>query len=136
MHAKELTSGLKSLADLVRQADNFELYSKLLELYSMALELREENFTLKQKLTDQTTLKKLASRIERHTQPFITLKEDPDSLIYCAHCWDVKGKLVQTNISKISYTFDCPECKNRGAYDEEQNAQYLRTHRRVGVSII
>ena len=85
MNAKELTDGLKNLADIVRQGDNFELYSKLLDLYSKALDLQEENFELKQKLADQDSLRELTSRIERHTQPFITLKDDSDHLIYCAH---------------------------------------------------
>lgn len=54
MIPNELSSGIRSVADIVKKADNLELYSKLLELLEKALELQEENQSLKRQLADRS----------------------------------------------------------------------------------
>ena len=134
MKTNELSSGIKSAADIVRKGDNLELYAMLLDLYAKALELQDENKELKEKLSEKSSIDSLRDRIIRHEQPFITLKEDDPQIYYCAHCWDSKDKLIQLNTFPRSAEFFCSECKNTGVYDKAVNDSYER--KRQGVSIL
>ena len=136
--ANELSSGIKNVAETVKKAENLELYSTLLDLYEKALELQDENRELKDRLADRDYIESIRMRIIRHDQPVITLKDDEDSVLYCAHCWDSKEKLIQVNTKPSSAEFNCPSCKNEGVYDSEKHEQYIRYNRarRKGVSYL
>lgn len=97
MKSNKLSTGIKNVADIVKKADNLELYAMLLDLQSKALELQEENAQLKQQLADRSRIESLRARIIRHDQPFITLQDDDNHILYCAQCWDSKEKLIQMN---------------------------------------
>ena len=132
MKSNELSTGIKNVADIVKKADNLELYAMLLDLQSKALELQEENAQLKQQLADRSRVESLRSRIIRHKQPFITLKDDEDKIFYCAHCWESKEKLIQVNTEPRPATFICPSCKNEGVYDQEAHERYEESRRYKG----
>lgn len=139
MKANELSAGIKNVADIVKRADNLELYAMLLDLQSKALELQEENAQLKQQLADRSRIESLRSHIIRHDQPFITLKDDDNQIIYCAHCWDTKEKLIQVNTEPKPAVFTCPSCKNSGVYDQgthDRYEEYKRRRRTPGVSVL
>ncbi len=133
MNSNKLSSGIKNVADIVKKADNLELYAMLLDLYGKALDLQQENAELKSKLADISEQKSIANKVLRHHQPYITIKDEVPSLMYCAHCWDSQGKLIQINSSPRSAEFFCPDCKNSGVYDEAANAQYERARQGIGV---
>lgn len=135
MKSNELSAGIKNVADIVKKADNLELYAMLLDLQSKALELQEENAQLKQQLAERSRIESLRSRIIRHQQPFITLKDDEDKLFYCAHCWDSKEKLIQVNTNPHKATFTCPSCKNEGVYDQEARNRYVEANKPRGPRI-
>ncbi|MCR5766186.1 MAG: hypothetical protein K6G09_09460 [Treponema sp.] len=114
-----LYEGIKDVANLVQKADNIELYKQLLDLSAQALdmqskisELTNENKALKEQ-------QDLSNRIERHKEPYITLKDDELHILYCSHCWDVNKKLIQGECD-INGHFYCPECKYRFVYDREK----------------
>ena len=138
MMSNDLSSGIKNVADIVKKAENLELYAMLLDLQSKALELQEENAQLKQQLSDQSRIESLRSRIIRHDQPFITLRDDDDHILYCAQCWDSKEKLIQMNTEPSSAEFICPSCKNTGVYDRQKYEQYIqyKKARRKGVTYL
>lgn len=58
-------------------------------------------------------------KIIRHQQPFITLKDDENEIIYCSRCWDVKHKLVQVRCNEYGW-FNCVECENTGIFDQKK----------------
>lgn len=58
-------------------------------------------------------------RIIRHQQPFITLKDDENEIIYCSRCWDVNHKLVQVRCNEYGW-FNCVECENTGIFDQKK----------------
>ena len=93
-----LYDGIKDVAKVMQQADNIELYQKLLE----------ENAELKKS-------KDIESKIVRHKRPFLTLDEDRLNLKYCATCWDNQRKLIQMKpIDSISYPeLWCNVCKSK-----------------------
>ena len=82
MKSNELSAGIKNVADIVKKADNLELYAMLLDLQSKALELQEENAQLKQQLADRNRIESLRARITRHDQPLITLQDDEKHILY------------------------------------------------------
>lgn len=138
MIPNELSSGIRSVADIVKKADNLELYSKLLELLEKALELQEENQNLKRQLADRSRIDAIRERIIRHSQPYITLKDDSEEFYYCAHCWDSNEKLIQLNTNTKSASFTCPSCKNTGIYDQGVNDRFeeSRRYRRPRITAI
>lgn len=62
-------------------------------------------------------------RIIRHKQPFITLKDDANEIIYCSRCWDVNHKLVQVRCNEHGW-FNCVECENTGIFDQKKADAY------------
>lgn len=105
-----LYEGIKDVAKIVQQADNIDLYRQLLDLGAQALDmqseimrLQEENAKLKGDLYKQ-------QNVERHEGIFITLKDDPYKIPYCASCYGKDGKLIQMFNYKPEY-YRCPACK-------------------------
>ena len=129
MKTNELSSGLKSAAEIVRKADNLELYSMLLDLYTIALELQEENKKLKEQAMDRSRIEAIRERVIRHTQPIITLKDDDDCICYCAHCWDSQQKLIQINKVIRSGEAICPACRNTCVYDQQIHNRYIESRK-------
>lgn len=115
-----LYDGIKDVAKIMQQTDNIELYQKLIELSSQALDMQE----LIVKLTDENKslkeLNKLEKNIIRHKDTYITLKDDPNGLVYCSCCWDEKRKLIQGQTDENGMYW-CPSCKYHGYYDKEKN---------------
>lgn len=116
MNFSSLYSGIKELGKIYQKIDNIEIQKKLLDLSEQALEmqneilrLQEENIKLKQK-------EDVLSKIERHKDAFITLKDDKKGIIYCSNCWDSKGLLVQGQ-SDNDGTYYCYNCKEKKYYD-------------------
>ena len=111
-----LYEGLKDVANLVQKADNIGIYKQLLDLSAQALEMqnRISELTAENKaLKDQQDL---SNRIERHKEPYITLKDDEQQILYCSHCWDADRKLIQVETNGEG-VYDCPHCKYEGYYD-------------------
>lgn len=79
------------------------------EMQNEILRLQEENIKLKQK-------EDVSTKIERHKDAYITLKDDKEKIIYCANCWDSRGVLVQGQ-SYNDGTYYCSTCKEKKYYD-------------------
>ena len=78
MDFSSLYSGIKELGKIYQKIDNIEIQKKLLDLSEQALEmqneilrLQEENIKLKQK-------EDVSTKIERHKDAYITLKDDKE----------------------------------------------------------
>jgi hypothetical protein len=94
-----------------------ELYEQLIDLGAQALELQHEVHRL---TVENDELKKknlLESQIERHKEPYLTLRYDSERIIYCARCWDYEKKLVQVKCSDTA-TYRCTQCNNKGTFEE------------------
>lgn len=108
-----LYDGIKDAAKLMQQADNIDLYRKLLDLSAEALDLQAENAQLKEELRELHRQKDVTDRIIRHKHPFITLLGEPEQK-YCATCWGKEKQFIQM-LSYIYYgapTLRCPNCKS------------------------
>ena len=117
-----LYEGIKDVAKIVQQADNVDLYRRLIDLCAQALDMQnminklsEENAILKKK-------QDIEERIQRHSELYLTLKNE-DTILYCSHCWDNERKLIQ--VSTQSGLYQCPHCHLKGIYDENEYKLYL-----------
>ena len=117
-----LYEGIKDVAKIVQQADNVDLYRRLIELSAQALDMQnminklsEENAILKKK-------QDIEERIQRHSELYLTLKNE-DSILYCSHCWDNERKLIQ--VSTLNGLYQCPHCNLKGIYDQNEYKRFL-----------
>lgn len=112
-----LYEGIKDVAKVVQQADNVELYKKLLDLSAQALDMQAEIAQLKEENAELKKRKAISDKIIRHKEAYITL-DGEEELHYCSHCWDSEEKLLQL-ICNENGTFECPHCNMKGIYDLE-----------------
>ena len=105
-----LYDGIKDVAKIVQQADNIELYQKLLDLSAQALDMQDKIAKLREENKELNNKNILLSKVIRHTPsdklvPFITLLDDEQEIKYCARCFEIHDKLIQ-----LDYYGDCPQC--------------------------
>jgi hypothetical protein len=117
-----LYEAVKDVAKLAQQADNIDLYRRLLDLSAQALDMQDEISKLKNENAELKKRRDVSNEIVRHKEPCITLKNDADKLYYCSHCWDSQQLLIQLNCHHNG-TFECPHCKAKGNYDDEIKKQ-------------
>ena len=107
-----LYESIKDIAKVVQQAGNIELYKQLLDLGSQALDMQDEIRKLKEENFELKKLKDIEEKIIRHSQPYITFKDDEHQFKYCAICWGDKEKVIQLRELDAD-TFYCKLCGNR-----------------------
>lgn len=123
-----LYEGIKDVAKVIQKADNIDLYKQLIELSAQALEMQNEITRLSAENTELKRMKDIEGRIERHQAPFITIKDDQNSILYCAHCWDYEKKLIQVK-NYDTGAFKCTHCENNGIYDQSKNEEHRQRER-------
>lgn len=105
-----LYDGIKDVAKIVQQADNIELYQKLLDLSAQALDMQDEIAKLREENNELKRVKDIEDDIEYHVDSFVTKKSDTKPIKYCAACWGDKKKLVPIqDVQNDNYV--CPLCK-------------------------
>ena len=125
-----LYEGIKDVAKVIQKADNVELYKQLLDLSAQALDMQNEISRLSVENTELKKLRDIESRIERHLEPYVTLKDEPIQILYCSRCWDYEQKLIQVK-SYNNGKFECPHCENDGIYDIQKYEANIQNTRAV-----
>lgn len=125
-----LYEGIKDVAKVIQQADNVELYRQLIELSAQALDMQNEITRLTNENLELKKSKDLANSVERHSEPYITLKGDTEQILYCSHCWDYEQKLIQVKLYDTG-NFECTHCDNKGAYDKAKYEEYLQRQKKI-----
>lgn len=102
--------GIKDVAKVMQQADNIELYQKLLDLSAQALDMQDEIAKLREENKELKDKNIIFCKIMRHvpkdrTEPYITLSDDETEIKYCARCFEIHNKLIQ-----LDYFGECPQC--------------------------
>jgi regulator of replication initiation timing len=126
-----LYDNLKEMAHTLKDKKQRELYEQLIDLGAQALELQHEVHRLTVENTELRTNHQIENQIERHKEPYLTLRYDSERIIYCARCWDYEKKLVQVKCLD-SVTYRCMQCNNTGIYEEvrkQTNLQPVNTKR-------
>ncbi len=102
-----LYEGIKDVAKVIQQADNIDLYRRLLDLSAQALDLQAEVATLKAEKAELKKEKDIEANIQRHPgQKYITISNGSQQIRYCSFCWDSDRKLIQIQDSS-SYCRIC-----------------------------
>ena len=101
---------------VAQQADNVPLVRELIDAQKQILDLIEENQRLRVQVRELQETSDISEKIVRHEDAYITLKDDPQSLIYCSCCWDTKRILVQGQKTGVG-TYSCPSCGTNAFYD-------------------
>lgn len=96
--------GFKDAISIAQKADNVDLYKRLLDLSAQALDMQEEIRQLKEENAELKKEQDLESRIVRHEEPYITLRDESPEIHYCAVCWGNEKKLIQMSHGKC---FNC-----------------------------
>ncbi len=112
----DLYQGIKDVAKVLQQADNIELYKKLLDLCKQALDMQAEVERLTRENRELREAQELKTKIIRHDEPFITLEGHPDSERFCTTCYGREHVLIQVRDLHNGY-FSCPSCQTGGIYD-------------------
>lgn len=119
---------IKDVAKSIQKTGNTELYGQLIELGAEALDMQNEIISLSAENAELKKAKDIENRIERHLEPYITLKDDPIQILYCSCCWDYEQKLIQAKIYD-SGKFKCIHCENEGTYDKAKYEEHLQRER-------
>lgn len=111
-----LYEGIKDVAKVVQQADNVDLYKKLLDLSAQALDMQAEIAALKEENAALKREKEKMDDIEYHNTndpdaegqeyPYITLASDDKKIRYCGICWGKNHKLIP-----LYNEFNCIVCR-------------------------
>ena len=103
-----LYEGIKDAIGLAQKADNADLIKQLLDLGAQALEMQDEIRKLKEENEELKKANDLESRIIRHKDFYITLRDDEQEIHYCTTCWGKDHKLIQ-----LFDTDRCVECERK-----------------------
>ena len=118
-----LYDGIKDVAKIVQQADNIDLYRKLLDLSAQALDLQADNAKLKEENAQLKKQKDYEKRIRRHLQPYLTIEGEEPTVFYCSVCWGSDNKLIQMRVVRetdyYSSSLSCIKCANRCRFDDK-----------------
>ena len=109
-----LYDGIKDVAKVMQQADNIELYQKLLDLSAQALDMQAEIMRLREENNELKKIQDIEGDIEYYVDAFITRHSDTKPIKYCAACWVDKRKLFPLQNQGTGYS-KCPLCQVRVA---------------------
>lgn len=119
---------IKEIAKEIKKEGNIEIYAHLIDLSSQALDMQNEIVSLNAEISEFKKSKNIEDRIERHSEPYITLKGDTERVLYCARCWGHEEKMIQVKCYD-SGEFKCTHCETNGTYDEAMHQAYLQRER-------
>lgn len=108
---------------VAQQADNVPLVRELIDAQKQILDLIEENQRLRVQVKELQETSDISEKIVRHEDAYITLKDDPQNLIYCSCCWDTKRMLVQGQKTGVG-TYTCPSCGTNAYYDRNASDRH------------
>lgn len=111
---------IKDCINAAQKADNIPLVQSLIDAQKQLLDLINENDNLKRENRELKENKIMLDKIVRHSDAYITLKDDPHNLIYCSCCFDKDKKLVQAQTDEDSGRYWCPACKYDGYFDKKR----------------
>ncbi|MDR0794828.1 MAG: hypothetical protein LBE79_02060 [Tannerella sp.] len=112
-----LYNSLKEVSHTLKDDKQSGLYEQLVDLSAQALELQQEVHRLTVENANLRKNSQIENQIQRHKEPYLTLRYDNERILYCARCWDYEQKLVQVKCME-SGDYRCMQCNNTGSYED------------------
>lgn len=102
----------KSIAKLVQQIDNKDLYSKILDLQSHVVELYGENITLREKVAELIVAAKQREQMKFDGVVYWSGPgmKAPENGPYCPGCWGKDGKMLALRSTGVGHWY-CMGCQ-------------------------
>jgi regulator of replication initiation timing len=121
-----IIENIKSIANILQKADNIELYRKILDLQTDAMELVEQNYELKNEVRElKNKLSFRGNLIHRNNKYWKLNDQGDEDGPFCTTCWDVKELLVRLHILNNGYV----TCHNCGMTSEDEQYTGSRIYR-------
>ncbi|MBL7205676.1 MAG: hypothetical protein ISS63_15325 [Desulfobacteraceae bacterium] len=107
----------KTIADLIKRGMTVEAQEKIMQLREAAVNLKEDNLSLRERITRLEAQLDVQDRLE-WDPPYYWLKqaEDRDGP-YCQNCYDTDRKLIRLQ-SRGKGAWNCLACKN-SVFDQD-----------------
>jgi hypothetical protein len=102
-----LVDTLKDVVTLVQKTDNIELVKQVLALQSQALEMQEENRTLRERVKALEDALGFAKTL-RFESPLYFAPED--KIPFCARCWEVDRRAIHLKGDWNGRRWECYQC--------------------------
>lgn len=126
---------LKSVANVLKEADKIPQYQQILEVLEKLLEMQKhvvdlevENKGLKDKLEIQRSL------IFENNAYWIN-KDGKKDGPYCSCCWDDDRKVIRMQPSHNPAYFSCPKCKNKNVKIYPERDSFIKASRSIGANL-
>jgi hypothetical protein len=106
-----LVDNFKDLFKLADAVNNLDLYKKLTELQTRAMELEEENRTLKDEIRTIREQQDISGRMIVNDNSYYV--DDGKQLDgpFCMRCWDADRKLIRERKGATPGTHFCLNCR-------------------------
>ncbi|UOO38540.1 hypothetical protein IZU99_04630 [Oscillospiraceae bacterium CM] len=99
----------KDAISIAQKIDNVELIQKIIELQTQMLDMQEENRILREQVQKNDSFLELESKLERHKEPYYSIKHGDHTENICANCWNqYHFKSLFTRQGGINYI--CSKC--------------------------
>jgi len=102
---------IKSVTKTIQQADNIELYQKILDVQAGALEVVEENNKLRDENRELKEKLKVKENLKYERNSYWIEAGDKKDGPFCSRCWDVDKNLVRLHPCGNPAYYDYPNCK-------------------------
>lgn len=116
----DIIKGIKEVGDVVRKADNIDLYRQILDLQREAMELVEENNDLRKEIAQMKESNELQESLIVEDNFYFKKKNNDLDGPFCTACWDQSSKLIRLNVVEhypSSYYSSCPVCNTHMSID-------------------
>ena len=119
---------IKSIAKTIQQADNIELYQKILNVQGEALEVVEQNNKLRDENRELKEKLKIKENLKHERNSYWLESDGKNDGPFCSRCCDVDKNLVRLHPCGNPAYYDCPNCKSgsvlvKPEHDHPQSAR-------------
>ena len=111
---------LKDVATLVQKTDNIELVKHILSLQTQALEMQEENRSLRERVGELEGILDFARSL-RFEAPFYFGAKD--RVPYCARCWEANRRAIHLKSDWNGRRWECFECNRVYLLDDTASSE-------------
>ncbi len=98
---------LRDVVTLVQKTDNIELVRQVLSLQTQALEMQEDNRTLRERVKELEQTLALAKSLRFETPFYFALD---DKIPFRARCWEVDRRAVHLKSDWNGRRWECYQC--------------------------
>ncbi len=107
----EILDEIKSVAKIIKQTDNIELYSQILDIQGCIMELLQQNNDLRAQVDELQTKLKTKEKLVFLNNAYWIENSDQKDGPFCSNCWDTKQIMVRL-LERHKGIYSCPNCKN------------------------